>query len=153
MQRQKVKLLLTKPAYIGFFVLELRKLHMMRYNPFLFPFFSNLSFPPVSFFPVLYHFIVVIESSLSLHTTIHNTTTPIYRFHLDVTKKKYGKEAQHLFTVSDSVMSHVETADIYKELVESKDLYVLSNFKPTNPYYQPVFAANKEQLLSFYYKT
>ena len=28
-------------------------------------------------------------------------------------------------------------------MVESKELYDLSNFKPTNPYYQPDFAANK----------
>ena len=52
-------------------------------------------------------------------------------------KKKYGNKAQLLFTDTDSLMYHVETADIYKDMVESKELYDLSNFKPTNPYYQP----------------
>ena len=40
-------------------------------------------------------------------------------------------------------MYHVETADIYKDTVESKELYDMSNFKPSNTYYQPDFAANK----------
>ena len=58
-------------------------------------------------------------------------------------KKKYGNKAQLLFTDTDSLMYHVETADIYKDMVESKELYDLSNFKSTNAYYQPDFAANK----------
>ena len=37
LELQKVKLLLIKPSYVGFVVLELSKRHMMRYCPFLFP--------------------------------------------------------------------------------------------------------------------
>ena len=44
-------------------------------------------------------------------------------------KKMYGNKAYLLFTDTDSLMYHVETAYIYKDMVESKDLYDLTNFK------------------------
>ena len=40
------------------------------------------------------------------------STTHSYRFHYDVMKKKYGNKAQLLFTDTDSLMYHAETADI-----------------------------------------
>ena len=57
-------------------------------------------------------------------------------------KKKYVNKAELLFTDTDSLMDHEETAFIYKDMVKSKELYDLSIFKPTNPYYQPDFVAN-----------
>ena len=80
---------------------------------------------------------------LTLHLNIQYTTTPCHRFHLHIIKKQYGNKAQILFPDTESLIYHVETGEIYKDTVESKELYDLSNFKPTNPYYQPVFVANK----------
>ena len=40
-------------------------------------------------------------------------------------------------------MYPVETTYICKDMVDSTDLYGLSNFKPTRPYYQPEFASKK----------
>ena len=40
-------------------------------------------------------------------------------------------------------MYHIETADVYKDMVEMKDHFDLSNYEPTKPYYEPRFAANK----------
>ena len=80
---------------------------------------------------------------LTLHLTIQYTTTPCHRFHLHIIKKQYGNKAQIFFPDTEFLMYHVETGDIYKDMVESKELSDLSNFKPTNPYYQPDFVANK----------
>ena len=41
-EMQKVKLLLTKPSYLGFVVLELSKLHMLKYAPPLLYTFPHL---------------------------------------------------------------------------------------------------------------
>ena len=40
-------------------------------------------------------------------------------------------------------MYHIETPDVDMDIVEMKDHFDLSNFEPTNPYYEPRFAANK----------
>ena len=61
LELQKVKLLLSKPSYVGFVVLELSKLHMMRYCPFLFPDFFNLIST------------LLTHRSLSLYTSLYKT--------------------------------------------------------------------------------
>ena len=61
MELQKVKLILSKPSYVGFVVLELSKLHMMRYCPFLFPDFFNLIST------------LLTHRSLSLYTSLYKT--------------------------------------------------------------------------------
>ena len=40
-------------------------------------------------------------------------------------------------------MYHIETPDVYKDMVEMKEHFDQSNYEPTNPYYEPGFAANK----------
>ena len=40
-------------------------------------------------------------------------------------------------------MYHIETPDVYKDMVEMKDHFDLSNYEPTNPYYEQGFAAHK----------
>ena len=62
-------------------------------------------------------------------------------FHYDVIKARYGEKAHLLFT--DSLMYHIETRDVYKDMVEMTENFDMSNFEPTNPYYEPGFAANK----------
>ena len=39
------------------------------------------------------------------------------RFHNDVIKTRYGEKAHLLFTDPDSLMYHIETPDIYKDMV------------------------------------
>ena len=58
-------------------------------------------------------------------------------------KAKYANKAQLLFTDTDSLMYAVETEDIYADMVANKDLFDMSNFEPTNPYYQAEFQLNK----------
>ena len=58
-------------------------------------------------------------------------------------KARYGEKARVLFTDTDSLMYHLETPDVYKDMVEMKEYFDMSNFEPTNPYYQPGFAPNK----------
>ena len=38
---------------------------------------------------------------------------------------------------------HIETPDVYNDMVEMKDHFDMSNFETTNPYYEPGFAAKK----------
>ena len=37
----------------------------------------------------------------------------------------------------------IETPDVYNDRVEMKDHFDMSNIEPSNPYYEPGFAANK----------
>ena len=40
-------------------------------------------------------------------------------------------------------MYEIETQDLYKDMIERKELFDLSNIDTTNPYYQPDFGGNK----------
>ena len=66
-----------------------------------------------------------------------------YRFHYDVMKANYGNNASLLFTDTDSLMYHVETDDFYQDMVDNAELFDMSNFEVTNPYYKPEFQDNK----------
>ena len=68
------------------------------------------------------------------------------RFHYDVIKRKYGERAQLLFTDTDSLMYEIDTADVYEDMVEQKDLSDLSEYKPESPYY---FTENKKVIGKF----
>ena len=67
----------------------------------------------------------------------------ISRFHYDVMKAKYGNKARLLFTDTDSLMYEVETEDFYQDMVDNAELFDMSNFEVTNPYYKPEFQDNK----------
>ena len=58
-------------------------------------------------------------------------------------KAKYGNNARLLFTDTDSLMYEVETDDFYKDMVDNAELFDMSNFDVTNPYYKPEFQDNK----------
>ena len=90
-----------------------------------------------------YHFVIFSFD----YTSQPNEIIPVLnRFHYDIIKARYGEKAHLLFTDTDSLMYHIETPDAYKDMVEMKDHFALSNFEPTNPYYEHWFAANKAVL-------
>ena len=53
------------------------------------------------------------------------------QFHYDVIKARYGDKAHLLFTDTDSLMYHIETPDIYKDMLEMKQHFDLSDM-PAN---------------------
>ena len=61
-------------------------------------------------------------------------------------KRKYGERAQLLFTDTDSLMYEIDTADVYEDMMEQKELYDLSDYKHESPYY---FAYNKKEIGKF----
>ena len=124
---QNVKLLLTKPSSVGFVVLELSKLHMLKY---VHPNTIHLTYC-IAHFPIfIYHPLNEFIIELTL-------------FHCDVIKVRYWEKAHLLLTDTDSVMYHIEIRDVYKEMVEMKVHFHMSNFEPNSTCYQPGFAARK----------
>ena len=67
-------------------------------------------------------------------------------FHYDFMKPKYGKDVQLLFTDTDSLMYEVKREDIYQDMVDRIELFDLSNFETSNPYYRPDFQRNKAKV-------
>ncbi|KAK3108933.1 hypothetical protein FSP39_019099 [Pinctada imbricata] len=61
-------------------------------------------------------------------TTLDISKILLFRFHYDYMQKKYGDKAQLLFTDTDSLMYHIETGDLYKDMEENEGLFDLSNF-------------------------
>jgi hypothetical protein len=59
----------------------------------------------------------------------------MYDFHYNTMKKRYGDKCSLLFTDTDSLMYHIETEDIYKDMAENKNLYDLGGYVKTNPLY------------------
>lgn len=59
----------------------------------------------------------------------------MYEFHYDIMKQKYGSKATLCFTDTDSLLYHVETEDIYKDMAQTPDLYDTSDY-PTDHYLQ-----------------
>ena len=52
----------------------------------------------------------------------------MYKFHYDHIKPKYDDKAKLLFTDTDSLCYHIQTDDVYADMVEDKDLFDLSNY-------------------------
>ena len=68
---------------------------------------------------------------------------PIYRFHYYYMKKKYGDKARLLLTDTDSLVYHVETEDIYRDLLRDKSTFDFSNYPKKHYLYNTV---NKREL-------
>ena len=49
-------------------------------------------------------------------------------FHYNVIKARYGEKAHLHFTNTDSLMYHIETADISQGMFEMKEHFDMSNF-------------------------
>ena len=98
-EMRKVKLLLNKPSYVGFAVLELAKPLTFRYC------YSVLPLTHIELF--VSHSNVFLNHGNNIMCSISSNS-----FHNDVMKPKYGKDVQLLFTDTDSLMYEVKTEDI-----------------------------------------
>jgi len=54
--------------------------------------------------------------------------TLMYDFHYDTIKKKYGEKAKLLLTDTDSLCYEIQTDDVYKDMLQDKHLYDLSDY-------------------------
>ena len=52
----------------------------------------------------------------------------MYDFHYDVIKRRYREKAQLCFTDTDSLLYHIETPDVYKDMQEQLHLYDTSDY-------------------------
>ena len=59
----------------------------------------------------------------------------MYEFHNDHIMKKYGSNAQLLYTDTDSFMYHIKTKDLYDDMADDLDTYDTSNFDKQHPLY------------------
>ncbi|KAK3106934.1 hypothetical protein FSP39_003319 [Pinctada imbricata] len=75
-------------------------------------------------------------------TTLDVSKTLLFRYHYLYMRKKYGEKAELLFTDTDSLMYHIETNDVYNDMLENKELFDLSNF----PEDHPLFDASKKAI-------
>ena len=57
----------------------------------------------------------------------------MYEFHYDHIMKKYGSNAQLLYTDTDSFMYHIKTKDLYRDMADDLDTYDTSNFDKSTP--------------------
>ena len=67
----------------------------------------------------------------------------MYDFHYNTIKRKYGSNAQLLFTDTDSLCYNINTKDVYKDIGRMKALFDTSNYPPEHPIYSSV---NKKAL-------
>ena len=61
--------------------------------------------------------------------------TPMYDFHNNYIKKKYGDRAKLLFTDTDSLTYTIEAEDVYQDLWHDKDKFDNSDYPENSPYY------------------
>ena len=54
-------------------------------------------------------------------------------FHYNYIMAKYGNNAKHLYSDTDSLMYHIKTKDIYEELYDDKDKFDFSSYPKTHP--------------------
>ena len=59
----------------------------------------------------------------------------MYDFYYNHLKKNYGDKIRLLYTDTDSVIIHVQTEDIYADMLKHADLYDTSNFPEDHPLY------------------
>jgi hypothetical protein len=52
----------------------------------------------------------------------------MYDFHYNYIKKKYGQNAQSLFTDTDSLCYSINTEDVYQDMIKDKHLFDTSEY-------------------------
>jgi hypothetical protein len=59
----------------------------------------------------------------------------MYSFYYDTIKKRYGDRSTLLFTDTDSLCLHIQTDDLYSDMLEDLDKYDTSNYDRDSPLY------------------
>jgi len=59
----------------------------------------------------------------------------MYDFHYNTMKPKYGEKLELMMTDTDSLVIRVETEDFYKDMVEMKEHFDMSEYSKSNPIY------------------
>ena len=72
--------------------------------------------------------------------------TLMYDYYYNKLKKQYGNKCQLLYTDTDSLLIHIETEDVYKDMRNSSELYDTSNF---NKHHELFSEDNKKVLGKF----
>ena len=70
----------------------------------------------------------------------------MYQFWYDHLKNKYNNKVELIYTDTDSLIIHVETDDIYKDMFEDNNLYDFSEYPKNHPNYNII---NKKALGTF----
>ena len=70
----------------------------------------------------------------------------MYQFWYDHLKEKYNNKVELIYTDADSFIIQVETDDIYKDMLENKNLYDFSDYPINHPNYD---ITNKKVLGKF----
>ena len=70
----------------------------------------------------------------------------MYQFWYDHLKNKYNNKVELIYTDTDSFIIHVETDDIYKDMLEDKNLYDFSEYPKNHSNYD---ITNKKVLMKF----
>ena len=60
---------------------------------------------------------------------------PMYEFHYDYIKNKYGNKQRLLFTDTDSLMYEIETENVYDNFSKNKEMIDFSNYCSKPKYY------------------
>jgi hypothetical protein len=68
-------------------------------------------------------------------TLLDVSKTLMYDFHYNYIKKKYGPNAQLLFTDTDSLCYNISTENIYEGMMRDKHLFDTSEYDPEHPLY------------------
>ena len=61
--------------------------------------------------------------------------TLMYNFHYNYIKQKYNNKAKLLFTDTDSLCYEIETKDAYKDFLNDKNKFDLSDYTEESPYF------------------
>ena len=70
----------------------------------------------------------------------------MYQFWYDYLKEKYNNKVELIYTDTDSLIIHVETDDIYKDMWDDKNLHDFSEYPKDHPNYD---ITNKKVLMKF----
>ena len=70
----------------------------------------------------------------------------MYQFWYDHLKNEYNNKVELIYTDTDSFIIHVETDDIYKDILENKNLYDFIDYPINHPNYD---IANKKVLMKY----
>ena len=60
---------------------------------------------------------------------------PMYEFHFDYIKNKYGSKSRLSFTDTDSFMYEIQIENVYGDFSKNKEMFDFSNYSAKSKYY------------------